>query len=228
MRGDALLLFTLAIGLISGNQSAFAASFRLVDKQGAVHFTNTPTDPRYQRQRESAGAGSGWAGIPENPQHRYADEIRRAAERYRVEATLVEAVIGVESAFNPWAVSRKGAQGLMQLIPQTAATLGVRDSFSPRQNIGGGVRHLRHLIDRYRGDLPLALAAYNAGAQAVDWYHGIPPYPETQQFVQRVLDRYGWGRVAGVRPQVIYRHEDTAGTVIYTNIPPLVSPSPFR
>lgn len=228
MRRDALLLFTLAIGLISANQSAFAASFRLVDQQGAVHFTNTPTDPRYQRQRESAGAGSGRAWVSGNLQHRYADEIRQAAGRYGVEAKLVEAVISVESAFDPWAVSRKGARGLMQLIPRTAATLGIRDSFSPRQNIEGGVRHLRHLIDRYRGNLPLALAAYNAGAQAVDWYRGIPPYPETRQFVQRVLDRYGWGRASGVGPQMIYRYEDTAGTLTYTNIPPLVSPSRFR
>lgn len=217
----------LSVGLISGNHSASAASFRLVDQQGVVHFTNVPTDPRYQRRSAATGTGSGWLRVPQSEQNRYAVEIRQAAERYGVEAKLVEAVISVESAFDPWAVSRKGARGLMQLIPKTAATLGVRDSFSPRQNIDGGVRHLRHLIDRYRGNLPLALAAYNAGAQAVDWYRGIPPYPETQEYVRRVLDRYGWGRVAG-GPEVIYRHEDTAGTVIYTNIPPLVSPSPFR
>ncbi len=135
-------------------------------------------------------------------------------------------MIRVESAFNPWAVSRKGAQGLMQLMPQTASSLGVRNAFNPRQNIEGGVRHLRGLIDRYGGNLPLALAAYNAGAQAVDWFRGIPPYRETQQYVRQILTLYGTGSPTGP-PQAIYRYEDPEGTVVYTNIP-RVSPASLR
>lgn len=176
---------------------------------------------------QASGTASGWLRIPPHQQQQYAVEILQAAERYGVEAKLVEAVIGVESAFDPWAVSPKGARGLMQLMPGTAFSLGVRNSFSPRQNIEGGVRHLRHLLDRYRGRLPLALAAFNAGAQAVDRYRGIPPYPETREYVRRVLRRYG-GADGGLTPQMVYRYEDAAGTVTYTNIPPLAPRSPSR
>lgn len=153
-------------------------------------------------------------------------EIAQAAGRYGVDARLVEAVIGMESGFDPWAVSRKGAQGLMQLMPKTAAYLGIRNSFNPRQNIDGGVRHLRALLDRYGGNLVLALAAYNAGSQVVEWYGGIPPYPETWEYVQRVLERYlarGGGGGPAITPQIIYRYVDAAGAVTYTNIRPTFS-----
>ena len=141
-----------------------------------------------------------------------------------MDPVLVHAVIGAESAFNPWAVSRKGAQGLMQLMPRTASALGVRDSFNPRDNIEGGVRHLGYLLDRYSGNVSLALAAYNAGEGAVDYYGGIPPYPETQQYVQRILQRGGGGApsvVPSAPVQAIYRSEDSDGTVIFSNVPPV-------
>ena len=222
MKSRVLFLLILLAGLSGGNQSAFAGVARFVDQEGVVHFTNAPTDSRYQWYTEASGTASGWLRVPDSRQNGYALEILQAAERYGVEAKLVEAVIGVESAFNPWAVSRKGARGLMQLMPQTASLLGVRNSFSPGQNIEGGVRYLRHLLDRYRGNLPLALAAYNAGAQAVDRYRGIPPYPETHEYVQRVLRVYGGDPHGGLTPQFIYRYVDAAGTVTYTNIPPLL------
>ena len=117
-------------------------------------------------------------------------QIDEVATRHRVPPRLVAAVIAVESEFNPRAVSRRGAQGLMQLMPATAAHLDVQDSFDTRENIEGGVRHLRVLMDRYRNDLPLALAAYNAGDTAVLAYRGVPPYRETRQYVIRVLRRY--------------------------------------
>jgi soluble lytic murein transglycosylase-like protein len=185
-----------------------------------VHLTNAPTNSRYQLQPGWSGTASGWLAIPEAVRGRYSQQIVEAADRYGVDPNLVQSVIRVESAFNPWAVSRKGARGLMQLMPRTASALGVRDAFNPAQNIDGGVRHLRGLIDRYGGNLPLALAAYNAGAQAVDWYRGIPPYPETQQYVRRILSLYGGGSGAGM-PQVIYRYEDSQGSIVYTNIPPV-------
>ena len=117
-------------------------------------------------------------------------QIDEVATRHRVPPRLVAAVIAVESEFNPRAVSRRGAQGLMQLMPATAAHLDVQDSFDPRENIEGGVRHLRVLMDRYRNDLPVVLAAYNAGDTAVLNYRGVPPYRETRQYVIRVLRRY--------------------------------------
>ena len=117
-------------------------------------------------------------------------QIDEVATRHRVPPRLVAAVIAVESEFNPRAVSRRGAQGLMQLMPATAADLDVVDSFDTRKNIEGGVRHLRVLMDRYHNDLPLVLAAYNAGDTAVINYRGVPPYRETRQYVVRVLRRF--------------------------------------
>jgi len=110
---------------------------------------------------------------------------------YHFPPILVAAIVEAESEFNPRAVSRRGAQGLMQLMPGTASSLQVSDSFDPYENIEGGVRHLRRLMDRYRGDLPLVLAAYNAGEQAVLVYRGVPPFPETRRYVSRILRRIG-------------------------------------
>ena len=114
-----------------------------------------------------------------------------AAERHGIDPGLVLAVVGVESAFRSDAVSPKGAQGLMQLMPQTAASLGVSNPMDPAQNLEGGARHLEGLVARYKGDLKKALAAYNAGAGAVDRHGGVPPYSETVAYVSKVLERYG-------------------------------------
>lgn len=234
MKRPLLVPLVTALGLLGWYGSGAAGSYRLVDDQGVVHFTNTPADPRFQRFPGGNGASEGWLSVPRGTEGRYAAEIQETAARHGVDPELVRTLIQVESDFNPWAVSPKGAQGLMQLMPRTAASLGVSNAFNPRQNIEGGVRHLRALIDRYRGDLQLALAAYNAGAPAVDSYRGIPPYPETQQYVRRVLSSYGVGPAAGdfpngagdrvgvllPAPQQVYRYEDSEGTVLYTNVPP--------
>ena len=116
--------------------------------------------------------------------------IVEVATRHGIEPKLVAAIVAVESQFNVHAVSRRGAEGLMQLMPATAADLQVQDSFDPRDNIDGGVRHFKRLLLRFHGNLPLAIAAYNAGEQAVINYRGIPPYRETRQYVIRVLRRY--------------------------------------
>jgi soluble lytic murein transglycosylase-like protein len=121
--------------------------------------------------------------------HGYDSLIVRTAQAHRMEPALVKAVIAAESNFSLRAVSRAGAQGLMQLMPQTAQDLGVADPFAAEENIDGGTRYLREMLDRY-GDMQRALAAYNAGPTAVDHYRGIPPYPETEAYVKLVMDYY--------------------------------------
>jgi hypothetical protein len=211
--------------LVLGAVPVSAETYRFVETDGTVHFTNTPTDPQYQRLGFTSGTERGWLQLPLPDLAPYAREIREAAARYGVEEGLIKAVIRVESGFNSRAVSPKGARGLMQLMPGTASMLGVRDSFDPRQNIDGGVRHLRGLIDRFGSDLKLALAAYNAGEQAVMNHRGIPPYRETRDYVTRILGLFApapaeASPAAAPEPQYTYRVEAPDGTVTYTNIPP--------
>jgi soluble lytic murein transglycosylase-like protein len=167
------------------NVSPIAADIYVYrDDRGIVHFTNVPTKPVYRPflvLQRYARTLHGKESI------KFDQLIAAACERYGVEFALVKAVIKAESAFDPFALSPAGARGLMQLMPQTAALHGVEDIHDPRSNIEGGVRHLRLLLNRFRGNLPLTLAAYNAGAEAVERHNGIPPYEETQTYVQRVL-----------------------------------------
>jgi soluble lytic murein transglycosylase-like protein len=148
--------------------------------------------------------------------------VREAADRYHVDPALVRAVIQTESNWNTSAFSPKGAVGLMQLIPTTAQRFGAHDAFNPQQNVEAGVRYLRTLLERYNGNLDLALAAYNAGEGAVDRAHGVPSFRETRNYVQRVQEAYfrpGSGRLdnAFVRPNAIHRIVDGSGRVIFTN-----------
>ncbi len=113
--------------------------------------------------------------------------ILEAAERYKVDSAIVKAVIFAESGYNPNAISKKGAKGLMQLMPTTASALGVEDSFDPVQNIDAGVRYLKELMDQFDGDIVLALAAYNAGSRKVREYKGVPPFKSTQYYLRKVL-----------------------------------------
>jgi soluble lytic murein transglycosylase len=154
------------------------------NKQGTLLFTNVPNQPGYRPFLFLQPYVSRMTGKESAEFDRL---IRAACTRYGVEFELVKAVIKAESAFNPWAISRAGARGLMQLMPETAADRGVADIHSPRENIDGGVRHLRLLLERFNGNVTLALAAYNAGAGAVDKYNGIPPYQETEQYIRKVL-----------------------------------------
>lgn len=221
MSSRLLLPLTILVVTLAYAGPAGAEMYKLTAPDGTVHFTNAPNDPRYRRMGFTSGTQAGWLRLPQGDTGPYLDEIRAAADRYGVPFKLVSAVIRAESGFNPRAVSRKGAQGLMQLMPTTAATLGVRNSFDPRENIDGGVRHLRGLIDRFPNNLPFALAAYNAGEKAVVQYGGIPPYPETQDYVTKVLSFYGGSVDGGVTPPTrIYKSVESDGTVVYTNIPP--------
>ena len=148
--------------------------------------------------------------------------VREAAERHSVDPALIRAVIETESNWNPAAVSRKGAVGLMQLIPTTAQRFGVNDLYSPQQNVDAGVKYLKTLLERYNGNLDLALAAYNAGEGAVDRAHGVPSFRETRDYVQRVQSAYfrpGSGRLDGafINPRAIRKETNAGGRIIFTN-----------
>lgn len=149
----------------------------------------------------------------------YQSTVREISLRYGVDTELVNAVIRVESNFRPEAVSPKGCLGLMQLHPDTARRFGVRDVFDPVQNIEGGVRYLEFLLDYFQGDLELALAGYNAGENAVVRYGGVPPYPETIDYVNKVRRLYGIAsdQVPGDR---VHRVVQPSGRVLLTNLPP--------
>jgi soluble lytic murein transglycosylase len=153
--------------------------YRYVDSHGIMHFTNTPTNSHYTFYlKETSPRGSNLRNIDEI--------ITRYAAANRLEKALVQAVIKAESDYNPRAVSSKGAQGMMQLIPETAQEMKVTNPFDPEDNIRGGTRYLRKMLDLFNGNVDLALAAYNAGPGAVRQHGGIPPFSETRNYVQRV------------------------------------------
>lgn len=213
---------SIAALLLAGGTPAASASdsaLRLVDGDGVVHLTNVPADPRYRGLRGASGTGAGWLTLPARSWTRYAADVQEIAREHGVSPALIEAVVRTESGFDPSAVSPKGAGGLMQLMPKTASALGVVDRFDPRENIRGGVRHLRYLLERYQGSVVLALAAYNAGEGAVDAHRGVPPYPETQQYVQRVLRRAGLAESL-TSAEALYRYAGPDDVVTYSNLPP--------
>ncbi|HEA47400.1 MAG TPA: lytic transglycosylase domain-containing protein [bacterium] len=140
--------------------------------------------------------------------------IKELAEKHNLDPLLVKAVIKVESDFEVAALSKKGAQGLMQLMPQTARHLGVKDVWDPHHNIEGGVKYLRKMFDKFNNNLSLALAAYNAGPNKVKRYGGVPPYPETQRFVRKVISYYQYYKVGGY---AIYVYTDKNGNPYFIN-----------
>lgn len=179
------ILWLLCI-LFAGILPARADVYRYIDAQGNLHFTDTPNHDRwnlYIKEKPSSSSAT----------QSYQKIIRLHAQSFRLEEALVKAVIKVESDYQSQTVSRKGAQGLMQLIPETARYLKVYDPFDPNENIRGGSQYLRQMLDMFDNNLELALAAYNAGPQTVKRYKGIPPYDETRNYVKRVkyyLDFY--------------------------------------
>ncbi len=198
--GLTLLLVTTTL------HPAWGDIYRRVDEDGVVHFTNAPRytnrpsrqgwnfyrkETRFAPNAASRGGASRSGSAPLI--HAYQELIRASAQAYRLEEALVKAVIKVESNYNPLSRSPKGAQGLMQLIPETARLVKVGNPYDPAENIRGGSNYLRLMLDQFGGDLDLALAAYNAGPGAVQRHGGIPPFEETRQYVQLVrhyLERY--------------------------------------
>jgi soluble lytic murein transglycosylase-like protein len=165
--------------------------YRYEDDEGIVHFTDAPTDRRFKifmrdLKKDKQLRTKLQFSSSVNPAE-YDSIISSCATKYGVNPCLIKAVIHAESGYNPNAVSRKGASGLMQLMPGTARSLKVSNSFDPQDNVEGGVKYLRFLLDTFRGDVSLAVAAYNAGLNKVARYGGIPPYNETRTYVNRVL-----------------------------------------
>jgi len=185
-RSGMAILVALSGGVLltvpSDNQ---AEMYQYIDAKGTISLTNVPSDTRYRR-----------IDLHPNRLHPVLSEeelepvIRRFSRQHQLHPALIRAIIKAESDFDPRAVSRAGAVGLMQLMPQTAMKLDVRDIYDPEDNIGGGTKYLRQLLDRFRGNLPLALAAYNAGERVVDRYRTLPPIDETRQYVRKVLRYY--------------------------------------
>ena len=154
------------------------------DENGVWHFTNVPSDPRYRLYMKTSGLKARPYIV------KYEEIIKKASRQFDVDPHLIKAIIKAESSFEPDAVSKSGAQGLMQLMPATARDMKVNDPFDPEQNILGGTKYLSLLLKRFKRDTRLAVAAYNVGATTVDKCNGIPPIPQTKRFVARVMEYY--------------------------------------
>jgi soluble lytic murein transglycosylase-like protein len=202
--GVAFVASLLGLGLLPGQASADIFSY--TDEEGVVHFSNKAAiDGRFRLYLKSAAVRQAHAGVmPVSPSDgsierftRYDEWIRQASILYQIPEELIRAIIMCESNYDPRAVSPAGAQGLMQLMPETAMRMQVRDSFDPREAIFGGTRYLRVLANMFNGDLELTVAGYNAGEAAVVRHAGIPPFEETQAYVVRVLTYYRRYRTLG-------------------------------
>jgi soluble lytic murein transglycosylase-like protein len=192
MRALHALLLLIPVASLAAGQVAGGGVFAFTDSQGIVHYSNVPTDTRFELVLAAPREGQGLTQGPSLQRSAaYTHLIDGAALANRLEPALVTAVILAESGGDPRAVSKRGAGGLMQLMPATARQYGVNNVFDPEQNIRAGTRYLHDLADRYQNDLELMLAAYNAGPDAVDRQGGrIPPFRETLEYVPRVLEIY--------------------------------------
>ena len=192
-----LTLIFLVLVILGATSICLGDIYKYVDPEGVIHLTNVPTEHNVpyvlvmKEKRVLLQVREDITSQMKGDVSGYDDLIAKTSEKYRVDSALVKAIIKAESNFNHRAVSPVGARGLMQLMPATAATLQVQDSFHPENNIDGGVRYLRYLMNLFNGNLPLVLAAYNSGENTVLRYKNrIPPYQETQTYVRRVLDYF--------------------------------------
>jgi hypothetical protein len=192
MNKQLIPVFAFIVALLLELPAVAADIYKYVDGDGVLHFTDAPTDHRFKifmrdiKKDKQLRTHFHLASCVGNPAE-FEPIINSCALQYGVDKSLVKAVIHAESGYDPNAISSKGASGLMQLMPGTAKSLKVANAFDPAENIRGGVRYLRFLLDTFRGDEALALAAYNAGLSRVSQYGGIPPYAETRNYVTKVL-----------------------------------------
>lgn len=174
---------------------SLAGIYRYEDENGVIHFTNCPRDPKFrlylpESKEDVREEVRPLSFLPPKDSNNYDSLISEFSKKYQVDFALIKAMIRAESGFNPLAVSRKGARGLMQLMPETALRMNVSNIFNPRENIEGGVRYFKYLLSLFNNDLRLSLAAYNAGENLVSELRTIPPYRETVDYVRRVLNYY--------------------------------------
>lgn len=208
-------IFILIIG--TSGASSYADIYKYTDENGTSHFTNIPPDKGYKKiisgGRKDISRYEGKTG-----ENGYYDKIIESKSiKYNIKPSVINAVITVESDWDPEAVSKKGAIGLMQLMPSTAKDMQIEDPFNPEENIEGGTRYLRYLLDRFNEDINLALAAYNAGPALVEKFGGIPSISETRDFVKKVISiSENKNRAKTAR---IYKVTYEDGSTIFTNTP---------
>ncbi len=192
------IIFSFVLGIaafVPHNLSA--AIYSYTDENGVLYFSNAPTSSRYRYSgpESSTHASIYYPGYyPGTRMDSYDDIIHEASLQHGMQFELIKAMIHAESNFNPNAISRSGAIGLMQIMPKNLNAFGISDPFDPRDNVMGGTRYLKQLMKKYNSDLSLSLAAYNAGPGAVDKYQDIPPFPETKDYVEKVLTYYSFYR----------------------------------
>jgi hypothetical protein len=220
-------LFAIIVSCTSAHNSFSQALYSYLDENGIQVFTNIPP---VGSVRDLKISGSVPAAAPSanssSKVNQYDSIIEKYAFDYKLDPSLIRSIIATESDFNPRAVSPKGAQGLMQLMPATAARLGVKNSFDPEQNIHGGVKHFRSLMESFGHNIDLSLAAYNAGENLVQRLGRVPEIKETRNYVQSVTRRYRKNELSvqnqeNAGPPQTFRYTDETGVLHLTNIPPL-------
>lgn len=216
--GSLLLVLLISLNVPCAAEDSFSLFHKKLQSQEKrqrlghmiIQPLDNPTNNQYRSSR-----------ISSSRYYKYKDIILDIAQKYGMDPVLIHSIIAVESDYNPFSVSHKGARGLMQLMPETAQDYGVEDLYDPRENIEGGVKFLKDLKQKYKGREDLVLAAYNAGPETVNKYNGVPPYPETINFIRKVKNVY-YGRTPG-RSTRIYRFYDSSGRLVLTNNPRLQS-----
>ena len=216
------IVFITALAILIVPSLSYPDIFKYTDENGVVCYTDAPFGKKTQRviKEKKIIENTALASMGSD----YSNYVQKAATKYAIEPELIHAVIKTESNGNHRAVSKKGAMGLMQLMPSTANDMNVSNPFNPEDNIEGGTKYLKAMLDKFDGNLTLALAAYNAGPKAVEKYGSVPPITETKQYVNRVFSLYNGKRSYNTaapaekeKPTPIYKVVLQDGTILFTN-----------